>query len=585
MKNTVTNKEFLNLVYRTVKNAPDAVFWIDEAGLVYRTNLAARTRFGFSADDVNTVSIFDIDAGCDASRWSMLKDHWVKNPSHIYETQFYSQRGDVVPVEVTGTPVEFKNGRLFSLFARDVSLCKRTAAESKENEARLRAIVMALPDLVFVLNEKGRYLEVLTSQEALLYASITDLKGRLVHEIFEKSLADRFLKLTQDTIANNVPYFIEYELSIGGKIHFFEARTAPLNEIIDGYQCLVWVVRDITERKQAEQLHSQNIYLQEELTKQLNYGEIVGSSEVMQTVFENIKVVAETDATVLLLGETGTGKELIARAIHKTSSRKTSPLIKVNCGALPTSLAESELFGHEKGAFTGATEQKKGRFELAHHGTIFLDEVGDLPPEVQIKLLRVLQEQEFERVGGTRTLKVDVRVIAATNRDLASLLKDGGFRSDLYYRLNIFPIKVPPLRERREDIPQLAKHFVASFAERFGRRIDKIENAALKRLMHSNWPGNVRELANVIERAVILCQGAALEKKHLSDLSQEPLKGDHFMTLEEMERRHIQAALEKTGGVLAGPNGAASLLSVNRSTLWSRMQKLGIQIDKRINPA
>ncbi|MFO7716868.1 sigma 54-interacting transcriptional regulator [Desulfosarcina sp.] len=579
--NTDINGEFLTWVYLTVKDAPDPILWFDESGRLLRANAAACRRFGFPSNNPAGLTIHDIDTRCDAARWSMLKDDWVKQPGNIYETQFFSRQGEPIPVEVTCAHFPFNGRRLFSLFARDISLCQRIQAVSKESEARLRAILMALPDLVFVLTEEGRYLEVLTSREELLSAPINDLQGRLLQDIFEKPEADRFLKLTQDTLSSNAPVVIEYELPIGGQIHTFEARAAPMAEAIDGKRCIVLIVRDITERKRAEHLHSQNLYLREELTKELNYGDIVGSSAAMRTVFENIKVVAGTDATVLLLGETGTGKELIARAVHKTGSRRSSPLIKVNCGALPTDLAESELFGHEKGAFTGATDQKKGRFELAHHGTIFLDEVGELPAAIQIKLLRVLQEQEFERVGGTQTLKVNVRVIAATNHDLLTLVKEGNFRSDLYYRLNIFPIKVPPLRDRREDIPLLTKHFTAAFAKRFGRHIDRIDGQAMEKLMRSNWPGNVRELANVIERAVILCPGGVLEKKHISDLSQEPIKGDRFPTLEEVERQHIQAALGKTGGILAGSRGAASLLNINRSTLWSRMQKLGIRIDKK----
>ncbi|WP_373498507.1 sigma 54-interacting transcriptional regulator [Desulfococcus sp.] len=574
--------EILDMVYRTVECSPDPVFWMDDSGRLYRANKAACRRFGLSPDDLEAVTIFDIDANCDASRWPALK-HRLKNlPGELYESRFHSKLGYSVPVEVTGAPVEFKGRQLFCFFVRDISRCKRAHEASKASEARLRAIMEAFPDLVFVLDEDGRHIEVLTSQEELLYAAVKDIRGRFLHDIFEAPLADSFLKLTRETIRNQSLGVIEYELPIAGEIHCFEARTAPLTENIDGRPCIVWIARDITARKRAEDLQSQNVYLQEELTKELHYSDIIGTSAAMKRVFENIRMVADTAATVLLLGETGTGKELIARAIHKTGGRKGSPLIKVNCGALPAGLAESELFGHEKGAFTGAVEQKRGRFELAHHGTLFLDEVGETPPEIQIKLLRVLQEQEFERVGGSRTLKVDVRIIAATNRDLVRLVKDGRFREDLYYRLNIFPVKVPPLRERKEDIPLLARHFLAVFSGRMGKHVGEIEIGALKKLMEWSWPGNVRELANVLERAVILCHGTVLEKQHISGLIEPAIQPDRFPTLEEVERRHIQDALEKTGGVLAGPVGAASLLGINRSTLWSRMQKLGIRIAKKI---
>jgi len=256
--------------------------------------------------------------------------------------------------------------------------------------------------------------------------------------------------------------------------------------------------------------------------------------------------------------------------------------VKVNCGALPASLVESELFGHERGAFTGAVSQKKGRFELAHRGTLFLDETGELPLETQTKLLRVLQEQEFERVGGSQTLKVDVRVIAATNRDLEAEVRRGSFRADLFYRLNVFPIEIPPLRDRKDDIPLLAGYFVRKFSQRMGKKIQSVSRAVYEQLHQYDWPGNVRELANLLERAVILCQSDVLQPKHLAvNRSKQVSAGpEEIPTLEEAERRLILRALEQTGGILSGPNGAAQILGLNRSTLWSRMRKLGIELPK-----
>jgi transcriptional regulator with GAF, ATPase, and Fis domain len=267
---------------------------------------------------------------------------------------------------------------------------------------------------------------------------------------------------------------------------------------------------------------------------------------------------------------------LVARAIHNLSHRQQSALIKVNCAALPSGLIESELFGHEKGAFTGATTRKKGRFELADGGTIFLDEIGELPLETQVKLLRVLQEQEFERVGGTQTLKVDVRVIVATNRNLEEAVKRGAFRADLFYRLNIFPIHLPSLRERREDIPILTNYFVNKFSRSMGRKIDRVSPEVLENLMRYEWLGNVRELANLLERAVILCDGGVLERDHIniSNLAETSEVG--IATLEDAERQHILRALEKTKGIVGGPHGAAKLLGINRTTLLARMKKLGI---------
>jgi formate hydrogenlyase transcriptional activator len=297
-------------------------------------------------------------------------------------------------------------------------------------------------------------------------------------------------------------------------------------------------------------------------------------------VFEQVECVAPTDSTVLIQGETGTGKELIARAIHNISSRCGRSFVKLNCAAIPFDLLESELFGHEKGAFTGAIAQRIGRFEMADKGTLFLDEVGDIPPALQPKLLRVLQEQEFERLGSTRTRQVDVRLVAATNRDLTEMMKRGEFRSDLYYRLNVFPIRIPPLRERREDIPSLVKYFMQKYARRMGKRIETVPAATMQKLVDWPWPGNVRELQNMIERGVILSQGFVLEIP-LTELEQSaiPALGDNYggSTLEAFERQHILQALRDTSWVIGGPSGAAARLGLNRSTLNARMRKLEIR--------
>ena len=345
------------------------------------------------------------------------------------------------------------------------------------------------------------------------------------------------------------------------------------------------IQRDVTEQvrlrqlaeRHAEELERRNVYLQEELKTERNFGEIIGGADSMQRVFRDIEMVAATDSTVLVLGETGTGKELIARAIHTRSRRRDAVMVKVNCGAIPATLAESELFGHEKGAFTGAVQRKPGRFALANNGTIFLDEIGELPLEVQVKLLRVLQEREFEPVGATRATQTNVRVIAATNRDLTENVRKGTFREDLFYRLNIFPIQVPPLRQRQADVPALARHFVTEFARRMGRSARQISVDAMRQLSAYPWPGNVRELANVLERAVILCDGPVILEQHLGALTRNTASPSSFLTLRDMERQHILRALEQTRGVLAGPNGAARLLGMRRSTVWSRMKKLGIE--------
>ncbi len=310
---------------------------------------------------------------------------------------------------------------------------------------------------------------------------------------------------------------------------------------------------------------------------QHSFKEIISRSNAYQQFLNQVEQVAATDATVLILGETGTGKELVARAMHIISTRQDRPLIKVNCAALPTTLIESELFGHEKDAFTGAVSRRQGRFELAHRGTIFLDEIGDLLIDLQAKLLRVLQEGEFERLGDTRTLRVDVRVIAATNRDLKRAIASGDFREDLYYRLNVFPLTLPPLRERAEDIPLLVHHFTQQYGAKMAKRIDHIPQRVMSALQAYDWPGNVRELENIIERAVILSSGTILELD-LSVVSNsgQPTLTTHGTTLQEVERDYIRQVLEDTAWRIEGPQGAAKYLGLNPSTLRSRMQKLGI---------
>ncbi len=332
------------------------------------------------------------------------------------------------------------------------------------------------------------------------------------------------------------------------------------------------------------QLEVENIYLQEEIRTQHNFEEIVGQSASIKKVLKAVETVAPTDASVLILGETGTGKELIARAVHNLSDRKSRALIKVNCAAIPSGLVESELFGHEKGAFTGAMAQKIGRFELADKGTIFLDEIGEMPLELQPKLLRVLQEGEFERVGGSRTIKVDVRVIAATNRDLEGAVDSKTFREDLYYRLSVFPVSLPPIRERREDIPMLAQYFAIKYGKRLGKKIEQMPRKVLEALKSHPWPGNVRELENVIERAVILSKGQQLE---LGDaLARRAIRsqGKQLLTLEELERKHIAEVLKLTGGRVSGDSGAAKILAMKPTTLESRMKKLKVSRNRQELP-
>ena len=333
-------------------------------------------------------------------------------------------------------------------------------------------------------------------------------------------------------------------------------------------------------RSRADLENTIHIDLTEEMGRsETGFEGIIGKSPVLRRLLQMVETVAGGDSTVLLLGETGTGKELIARAIHALSPRKNRPFVKLNCAAIPTGLLESELFGHERGSFTGAIAQKIGRLEVAHQGSLFLDEIGDIPLELQPKLLRVLQEREFERLGSTRTQKVDVRVVAATHCDLEGMILDKLFRSDLYYRLNVFPVRVPPLRERPGDIPLLARHFVQQAAQRTRKAIDTIASETMEALIRYQWPGNIRELENVIERAVILSPGPVLRLSP-RDLKSRITTGqntERHQTLEEVERNHILKTLKETRWVLSGPSGAAACLGLNRSTLYFRMKKLGIE--------
>jgi len=328
-----------------------------------------------------------------------------------------------------------------------------------------------------------------------------------------------------------------------------------------------------------QRLAEERVYLNEEIRSERNFEDIIGSSAALKNVLKQVAIVASTDSTVLILGETGTGKELIARAIHNMSARRDHTFVKVNCAAIPLGLLESELFGHEKGAFTGAIARRTGRFELAHQGTLFLDEVGDIPPELQPKLLRVLQEQEFERLGSPHTIKVNVRLVAATSRNLPDMVEQREFRGDLYYRLNIFPLVVPPLRERSDDIPLLVEYFVARFAERLGRRVSRVDRQTMELLQAYHWPGNIRELQNVIERSVILAVDGTLRiDASVLESAASPKTHPEGDVLRHNEKESIEAALAETKGRIAGPRGAAARLRIPASTLESKIRAL--KIDK-----
>ncbi|HBA71973.1 MAG: Fis family transcriptional regulator [Geobacteraceae bacterium GWC2_55_20] len=375
-------------------------------------------------------------------------------------------------------------------------------------------------------------------------------------------------------------YNKELEQTVQERTGALVKANAQLTREIDGHLKTEGSLQDaLTEIKQLQnRLEAENMYLQHEVAREYNFGEVIGQSNALSQVFLRVEQVAPMNATVLLLGETGTGKGVVARAIHSSSARKSRPLITVNCTALPANLIESELFGRERGAFTGSDARQLGRFELADGGTIFLDEIGELPMALQSKLLRVIQDGEFERLGNPRTIKVDVRIIAATNRNLEEEIRDGKFREDLFYRLNVFPITMPPLRQRIEDIPVLVNHFVDKFNKKIGKKIESVSKNTMSVFQDYHWPGNVRELESVIERAVIISQGNALQVLDRFDTLRKPEQSGNgeVKPLVDLEHDHILQVLQKTGWRIEGEKGAAVLLGLNPSTLRARMRKYGI---------
>jgi PAS domain S-box-containing protein len=467
----------------------------------------------------------------------------------------------------------------------DITERKRAVAALEASENRFRIVYERSPvGMCLTETRTGRFLQVNPQFCEIVGRTAEDLLNRDVQSITHSDdVADSVEKMRQ--LADGELQRFEMEkryLRTDGSIRWVNVLVVRM---CAGDDASIWnmaIVQDVTElrevteqlRRAKEKLTEEKLYLEQEIHSELGFGEIVGQSQALKAVMEQVGHVASSDATVLLLGETGTGKELIARAIHQRSTRKSSSFIKVNCAAIPSGLLESELFGHEKGAFTGAVSKKIGRLELADRGTLFHDEIGEIPLALQPKLLRVLQDQEFERLGGTQTLKVDFRLIAATNRDLSESMKEKQFRSDLYYRLNVFPVRVPLLRERREDIPFLVEHFVQRFASRMNRAITSIPKKTMETLMQWNWPGNVRELENFIERSVILTHGSVLAAP-INELIviREVGSGD---SLKAKEREHILHALEQSRGQISGPRGAAARLGLPRSTLQWKLKQLGI---------
>jgi PAS domain S-box-containing protein len=467
----------------------------------------------------------------------------------------------------------------------DISEQRRAEGKIREQEAELRQIVDLAPQLIAVYGPNRERLY--ANRTALDYLGISLDEWR--HKSFAASAhpddSERFKTYVDRALSKGAADELELRLrKRDGSYRWFFARFNPLRDEQGQITRWYFTGTDIEDRKQAEdRLQRENVALREEIDKTSMFEEIVGASPALQAVLSRISKVAPSDSTVLITGETGTGKELVARAIHRRSNRRSRAFVSVNCAAIPRDLIASELFGHEKGAFTGATQQRVGRFELANGGTLFLDEVGELPAETQIALLRVLQEHEFERVGGTRPIRADVRMIAATNRDLQAAISAGSFRSDLFYRLHVFPIEIPALRERKEDIRLLVEYFIDRYARKAGKRITTVDKKTLRLLESYPWPGNIRELQNVIERSVIVCETENFSVDE-SWLLQQPLltqPGNHTelpQTLVAQEKTMIEAALKESRGRVFGPTGAAARLGIPRSTLESKIRSL--KIDK-----
>ena len=513
-------------------------------------------------------------------RWHLAR----YNPVH-------DDKGQIMRWYVAGTDIEDRKRAEEKLQQENVAL-KRAEEKIREQEAELRQVLDLTPQHVHVLTADARL--VYTNEFALKY------RGSVLHDCQFRPLIDwridelpitlvhpddreRVMCELKSTLSSGSPHETEARLlGKDGKYLWFLFRYNPLRD--EQGRVVRWYVAgtDIEDRKQAEErLEHENVVLREEIDKASMFEEIIGTSPPLQAVLSRVSKVARTDSTVLITGETGTGKELVARAVHRRSDRSSRAFVSVNCAAIPRDLIASELFGHEKGSFTGATQQRLGRFELANDGTIFLDEVGELPAETQIALLRVLQEHEFERIGGTRRIRADVRVIAATNRDLQAVISAGSFRSDLFYRLHVFPIEIPPLRERREDIPLLVEYFLDRYARKAGKRITTVDMKTLRLLESYPWPGNIRELQNVMERSVIVCETAnfSVDESWLSQQPVEKKAGSQLYLSEKVaaqEKELIEAALRECKGRVFGPLGAAAKLGMPRSTLESKIRSLKI---------
>jgi formate hydrogenlyase transcriptional activator len=566
-----------------------AIFMLDSEGRIATWNAGAERIKGYRADEI---------IGQHFSRFYTREDIESGKPDlelktvaaqGKFEDEGWRVRkdGSRFWANVMITSVRDRAGKLlgFSKITRDFTDRKKAEESVRLSEERFRSLFEFSPDAIIVTDQEGKIAETNGQVEKFFGYD----RGELIGQPVEMLVPERFRHAHPAHRQGYNAQALTRPMGIGLELYGrrkdgteFPADIMLSPVKTDGGKLVLSVIRDLSEKKRAEEelarKEREKRYLEEELNTEHRFEDIIGESVGLKRVLKQAETVAGADVTVLILGETGTGKDLIARAIHKLSPRHDRTLVKLNCAAIPTGLLESELFGHEKGAFTGAISQKIGRLELAHQGTLFLDEVGDLPLEIQPKLLRALQEREFERLGGTRTISADIRLIAATNRNLEKMVADREFRSDLYYRLRVFPISIPPVRERREDIPLLVRYFVAKHALHLDKKIESIPAEIMKALTKWDWPGNIRELENFIERCVILSKGPSL-RAPLAELQlpEEQTVRQEDVSLEATEREHILRVLREAKGMIGGPDGAAARLGLKRTTLNSKLKKLGIK--------
>jgi PAS domain S-box-containing protein len=569
--------------------SPDAIMVADSQGRITSVNAQLVSAFGYTREELigQPVEILIPDRfrqGHPDHREAYNAHASIRPMGAGLELFARRKDGTEFPVDIMLSPVETREGRVVLSVIRDISDRKKIEESLNRSERQFRALFEFSPDAIITTDEQGLITGANARVETTFGYQRAELLGQSIEILVPDQSRSGHSSLRAEYSANSRIRPMGAGLELKGKrkngseFHV-DIMLGPV-ETTEG-RIVLSVIRDLSEKRDAEEAlrrsELERRYLEEELNTESKFEDIIGESVGLKRVLKLVEAVAATDVTVLLLGETGTGKDVIARAIHYLSPRNERTMVKLNCAAIPTGLLESELFGHEKGAFTGAIDRKIGRLELAHKGTLFLDEIGDLPLELQPKILRALQEKEFERLGSTHTIPVNVRLVAATNRDLAQMVADRTFRSDLYYRLRVFPILIPPLRERRDDIPLLVRYFVDKHSRRLYKKIETIEPATMRALTRWHWPGNIRELENFIERAVILTKGPVLHVPLIELEMPEETNSVQDSTLEANEREHILRVLRETKGKIAGPQGAAARLGLIRTTLNSKLKKLGIE--------